>query len=209
MYHFKAITVLIVSIFISLTIGLLTGFSINGNEILVYQQKNTIEQLEKALNKLKELDEKREKEEIELIKKQKEDYAFLEENLGEIFKDKLLNKKIIVLTLEKSDGEKFAEFLKKTGAEIEILNINEMVNLPLDSDFIIFFREKGSDDALTPNVLNSLEKYKGNNISIVVAQDFPITKKDERFFKEKKIEYVDEVDNVIKKYKLILMLFKK
>ncbi|WP_187694836.1 copper transporter [Thermovenabulum gondwanense] len=194
-----------VSIFISFTLGLLTGFSINGSEVIAYQQQDTIEQLENTLNKLKEVNKKLNADMKEIIKKQKEDCAFLEAHFADIFKNKLIGEKIVILTSGKNNVEILLDSLKKTGAGIEIKNLDEKTFFPVVCDFIILQKDKDENNNDLDGIIKFLKRYKQN---FVVVQDYPATDEEKKYYAREKIFYVDEINNVVKKVKLILFLSK-
>lgn len=205
MYNIRVISLLTVSIFISFTIGLLTGFSVNGSEVIAYQQQNTIEQLENTLNKLKEVNKKLNAEMKEIIKKQKEDCVFLEEHFDDIFKNRLLGEKIIILTSKKNNIEILLDSLKMTGASIEIKNLNEKTFFPVECDFIILLKYKDENNNDLNGIIKFLKRY---NQNFVVVQDYPATAEDKKYYAREKIFYVDEINNVIKRVRLIHFLSK-
>ncbi|MGB9839977.1 copper transporter [Thermovenabulum sp.] len=205
MYNIRVISLLTVSIFISFTIGLLTGFSVNGSEVIAYQQQDTIEQLENTLNKLKEVNKKLNAEIKEIIKKQKEDCVFLEEHFDDIFKNRLLGEKIIILTSEKNNIEILLDSLKMTGASIEIKNLNEKTFFPVECDFIILLKYKDENNNDLNGIIKFLKRY---NQNFVVVQDYPATVEDKKYYAREKIFYVDEINNVIKRIRLIHFLSK-
>ncbi|MGB9976312.1 copper transporter [Thermovenabulum sp.] len=205
MYNIRVISLLTVSIFISFTIGLLTGFSVNGSELIAYQQQDTIEQLETTLNKLKEVNKKLNAEIKEIIKKQKEDCVFLEEHFDDIFKNRLLGEKIIILTSEKNNIEILLDSLKMTGASIEIKNLNEKTFFPVECDFIILLKYKDENNNDLNGIIKFLKRY---NQNFVVVQDYPATVEDKKYYAREKIFYVDEINNVIKRIRLIHFLSK-
>ncbi|MDK2878453.1 MAG: hypothetical protein PWR06_1169 [Thermoanaerobacteraceae bacterium] len=119
MYSLKHFAILLIAVFLALGIGIAIGFTANSDEVLVEQQKKTIDSLEKDFNRIKE--EKRLKEQqLQETKSRKiDEQKFLEQIYGQLFKDRLKGKKLAIIeTSEPKVTENITHYLEMAGAEI-------------------------------------------------------------------------------------------
>lgn len=222
MYNFKHITILLIAVFISLGIGIAIGFTANSDKLLIKQQKAIIDQLEKNYNIMKESNKMKEKQLKLLIEKQNKDYEFLEQNFRTLLKGGLEGKKGSIIQLGNSaESAEVIECLKNAGAQVQkatVLNSevkeklstfteaffnSETINLQegnLDSkvDFVVIVR---TSENLDPTFI---AKKISNVKPVAIVQTSNLPRLD--ITTDKKLLYIDNIDTIIGKYRLIVWL---
>lgn len=119
MYSLKHFAILLIAVFLALGIGIAVGFTANSDEVLVEQQKKTIDSLEKDFNRIKEEKRLKEQQLREAKSRQIEEQKFLEQIYGQLFKDRLKGKKLAIIETSKPKvTENITHYLEMAGAEI-------------------------------------------------------------------------------------------
>ncbi|KXG78147.1 hypothetical protein AN618_05390 [Fervidicola ferrireducens] len=205
MYNFKHVTILLIAVFISLGIGIAVGFTANSDKLLIKQQKAIIDQLEKSYNIMKESNRMKDKQLKSLIEKQNKDYEFLEQNFETLLKGSLEGKKGTILQLgNKGDLTEVIKCLEDAGAIVQnttVLNDYEKegeaetINF---HDFVVIVR---TDENLNPN---SIAKRISDIKPVAIVQTSNLPRLD--ITTGKKLLYIDNIDTIIGKYRLIVWL---
>ncbi|SHM51041.1 Copper transport outer membrane protein, MctB [Caldanaerovirga acetigignens] len=217
MYNFKHIAILLATVFISLGIGIAVGFTANSDKLLIKQQKAIIDQLENSFNILKENNRIKDQQLKLLIEEQKRDYEFLEHNFKTLLKGSIEGKKGTVLQLGKKidSTTEVIKYLEDAGAVIQtssILNddekedkeLNNIIEAFLDkdvidfNDFVVIVR---ADENLNPGfIARKISDIK----PVAIVQSSNLSRLD--ITTSKKLLYIDDIDTIMGKYRLIVWL---
>lgn len=216
MYNFKHLTMLLVAVFVSLGIGIAVGFTANSDKLLIKQQKAIIDQLENSYNILKENNRMKDKQLKLLIEEQKRDYEFLEHNFEILLKGSIEGKKGTVLQLgNKIDSTtEVIKYLEDAGAVLQtssILNddekedeIDNIIEAFLNkekidfNDFVVIVR---ADENLNPE---SIARKISDIKPVAIVQSSNLSRLD--ITTSKKLLYIDNIDTIMGKYRLIVWL---
>lgn len=205
MYNFKHVTILLIAVFISLGIGIAVGFTANSDKLLIKEQKAIIDQLEKSYSIMKESNRMKDIQLKSLIEKQKKDYEFLEQTFETLLRGSLVGKKGIIIQLgNKGDLTEVIKYLEEAGAIVQkatILNDYEKEGEAEEINFFDFVVIVRTDENLNPN---SIAKKISDIKPVAIVQNSNLPQLD--ITTGKKLLYVDNIDTIIGKYRLIVWL---
>ncbi|HHW02677.1 MAG TPA: copper transporter [Thermoanaerobacterales bacterium] len=231
MYSLKHFTILLIAVFLALGIGIAVGFTANSDEVLVEQQKKTIDRLEKDFNRIKEESRLKEQQLQEVKLRQAEEQKFLEQLYDQLFKERLKGKKLAIIETSKSKiTENITHYLERTGAKIVYTVSLKQNSLNDELDSIVQVLAEENQEGFNSIKETGILEFSGmydvpvdlfiiisndkNSDAVSMANKFAEFKKtialvqssDVKHLDYKYIDnviYIDDVDSILGKYRLI------
>lgn len=182
MFNFRQLAVLIVSVFISLGLGIAVGFSANSDILLVKQQKITIDNLEKDFNILKAKNKQKEWDLTEASARNTTNLGALDDMFEILFRGILSDENIVVVGFDEDYPSRIKECLNVSGAHISTFSIKQIINsfddlsptasfgCPLDNETSVFAGNRTKTE-----VFNRIAEFEpAPDIFIIICDDITV-----------------------------------
>lgn len=209
----------IIAIFLSLSIGIFIGITINENDVFNQEQKDLIDKLELEFSYLREKNKLYKKEISTLNTHLNCIEHFLEKNNEHILKNRLLGKKIALIEINETNiREEIIKKIEVSGAEIIGRKVFEtdLSSVVIDSfsvtdyfpqkpDYVVLIRDSSqeSNEEVKNRCLYFVDSLKTDKINVICVEN-DITLLEE--YKKIKVTTIDNIDSIYGQLSLVLSI---